>query len=98
MKPPNCGTTLSPLHFGHVGFVFSRSEMVIVSSNGFLHVSQRNSYRGMRLPPLPGVCVPCGRRYGCLKISATIITRGAVPLFSSQCVVSLPAWNVSPVR
>jgi hypothetical protein len=31
-----------------------------------------------------------GRRYGCLKISATIITRGAGPLFSSQCVVSLP--------
>ena len=27
-------------------------------------------------------------RYGCLKISATTITRGDVPLLSSQCVVS----------
>jgi hypothetical protein len=43
MKPLNCGTTFVPLHFGHVGFVFSRSEMVMVSSNGFLHFSHRNS-------------------------------------------------------
>jgi hypothetical protein len=43
MNPLNCGTTLSPWHLGHVGFVFSRSEIVMMSSNGFLHVSQRNS-------------------------------------------------------
>src|SRR5262249_23309087 len=43
MKPPSCGVTFVPLHVGHFGFVFSRSEMVTVSSKGLLHFSQRNS-------------------------------------------------------
>jgi hypothetical protein len=43
MKPLNCGTILVPLHFGHVGLAFSRSEMVMMSSKDFLHFSQRNS-------------------------------------------------------
>jgi hypothetical protein len=43
MKPLNCGTTFVPLHVGHFGVVFSRSEIVIVSSKGFWHFSQRNS-------------------------------------------------------
>lgn len=37
MKPPSCGTTFVPLHFGHRTFAFSRSLMVIISSNPFLH-------------------------------------------------------------
>jgi hypothetical protein len=43
MKPLNCGATLVPLHVGHMGFVFSRSAIVMMSSNGFLHFSHRNS-------------------------------------------------------
>ncbi len=43
MKPENCGTTFVSAHAGRIGLVFSRSEIVIVSSNGFLHLSQRNS-------------------------------------------------------
>ena len=41
MKPPNCGVTFVPLHAGHLGFAFSCSEIVMVSSKGFLHFSQR---------------------------------------------------------
>src|SRR5207247_11030362 len=47
MKPPSCGVTFVPLHAGHWGFAFSRSESVMTSSNGFLHFSQRNSYLGI---------------------------------------------------
>jgi hypothetical protein len=43
MKPLSCGATLEPLHLGHVGFAFSRSEMVMISSKGFRHFSQMNS-------------------------------------------------------
>src|SRR5215471_8058353 len=42
-KPENCATTFVPLHVGHFGLAFSRSEMVMISSNGFLHFSQRYS-------------------------------------------------------
>ena len=37
MKDPSCGVTFVPLHVGHVGLAFARSEMVRVSSNGFWH-------------------------------------------------------------
>jgi hypothetical protein len=37
------GTTFVPLQIGHFGFAFSRSEMVMLTSKGFLHFSQRNS-------------------------------------------------------
>jgi hypothetical protein len=43
MNPLNCGTTFVPLHVGHWVFAFSCSDMVMVSSNGFWHFSQRNS-------------------------------------------------------
>jgi hypothetical protein len=43
MKLPSCGTTFVLLHFGHLTFAFSRSEMVMVSSKGFLHFWHRNS-------------------------------------------------------
>ena len=52
MKPVSCGVTFVPLHVGHVGFAFSRSEMVMIRSNGFLHFSHMNSYRGIE-PTLP---------------------------------------------
>jgi hypothetical protein len=39
----SCGTTFVPWHVGHLGLAFSRSEIVTVSSKGFLHFSQRNS-------------------------------------------------------
>jgi hypothetical protein len=43
MKPANCWVTFVPLHVGHLGLAFSRSEMVMMSSKGFLHVSHMNS-------------------------------------------------------
>jgi hypothetical protein len=43
MKPLNCGKTFVPLQVGHFGFAFSRSAIVMMSSKGFLHFSQRNS-------------------------------------------------------
>jgi hypothetical protein len=43
MKVPTCGTTFVLLHFGHLTFAFSRSEMVMVSSKGFGHFWHRNS-------------------------------------------------------
>jgi hypothetical protein len=49
MKTPNSGTTLVPLHFGHVGLVFWRSEIVRMSSNGFWHFSQKLVARHPRL-------------------------------------------------
>src|SRR2546428_9500271 len=61
MKPPSCGVTFVPLHFGHVTFAPSCSEMVMVRSKGFLHFSQRYSYLGMGLSPdsvLVSVSVP----------------------------------------
>jgi hypothetical protein len=51
MNPENCGVTSVPLQSGHVGFAFSRSEIVMMSSKDFLHFSQRNSYRGMVFTP-----------------------------------------------
>ena len=37
MKPPSCGTTFALLHCGHLTFAFSRLDMVMISSNRFLH-------------------------------------------------------------
>jgi hypothetical protein len=42
MKLPSCGTTFVLLHLGRLGFAFSHPEMVMVSSKGFRHFSQRN--------------------------------------------------------
>src|SRR5690242_5844563 len=50
MKLPSGATTFVPLHVGHLSLAFSRSEMVMVSSKGFWHVSHRNSYLGMVSP------------------------------------------------
>src|SRR6516165_2501769 len=52
MKLASCGVTFVPLHEGHLGLAFSRSEMVMVTSNGFWHCSQRNSYLGMVSPSI----------------------------------------------
>src|SRR5215831_2090964 len=43
MKPPSCGTTFVPWHFGHLTPPFSRSEMVMITSKGLLHFSHTNS-------------------------------------------------------
>jgi hypothetical protein len=43
VKLPSCGATLVLLHVGHRTFPFSCSAIVMVSSNGFWHFSQRNS-------------------------------------------------------
>src|SRR5215468_10967810 len=51
MKAPSCGATFVPLHAGHVTLAFSRSEMVMMSSNGFVHSSHINSYLGMVILP-----------------------------------------------
>src|SRR5215831_19047658 len=51
MKAPNCGATFVPLHAGHLTLAFSRSEMVMMSSNGFSHSSHINSYLGMVILP-----------------------------------------------
>src|SRR5262245_23203575 len=51
MKAPNCGATFVPLHAGHLTLAFSRSEMVMMSSNGFVHSSHINSYLGMVILP-----------------------------------------------
>src|SRR5262249_6104176 len=51
MKAPSCGATFVPLHAGHVTLAFSRSEMVMMSSNGFVHSSHMNSYLGMVILP-----------------------------------------------
>jgi hypothetical protein len=37
VKDASCGTTFVPLHVGHLTSPFPRSEIVIVSSNAFLH-------------------------------------------------------------
>ena len=42
-KAVTCGVTFVPLHAGHFGLAFSRSEMVMTSSNSLRHFSQRNS-------------------------------------------------------
>jgi hypothetical protein len=34
--------TFAPLHVGHWSLAFSRSEIVMVTPNAFLHFSQRN--------------------------------------------------------
>jgi hypothetical protein len=58
MKPENCGTTLAPLHVGHFGSVFSRAELVMVSSNGFLQVSHTRSVASVLLPfPVLPLCL-----------------------------------------
>src|SRR5262249_29027604 len=51
MKAPSCGATFVRLHAGHLTLAFSRSEMVMMSSNGFLHSSHINSYLGMVILP-----------------------------------------------
>src|SRR5215831_18930909 len=51
MKAPNCGATFVPLHAGHLTLAFSRSEMVMMISNGFVHSSHINSYLGMVILP-----------------------------------------------
>jgi hypothetical protein len=51
MKVPICGVTFVLLHVGHLIRAFSFSEMVMVSSNGFLHFSHMNSYLGMVILP-----------------------------------------------
>src|SRR6267378_1953241 len=43
MKPPSCGRTFEPLHFGHFTSLFSRSETVMINSKGLLHFSHTNS-------------------------------------------------------
>jgi hypothetical protein len=43
MKTPSCGRTFELLHFGHFTLPFSRSKMVKINSNGFLHFSHMNS-------------------------------------------------------
>jgi len=54
MKVPSCGVTFVLLHVGHLTLALSLSEMVMVSSNGFLHFSHMNSYLGMvTLPDQP---------------------------------------------
>lgn len=47
MNVDSWGLTRVLLHPGHRGLVFSRSEIVITSSNGFPHFSQWNSYLGI---------------------------------------------------
>src|SRR5262245_47212572 len=37
MNPENCGVTFVPLHAGHAGLAFSRSEIVMMSSKGRPH-------------------------------------------------------------
>jgi hypothetical protein len=39
--------TVLPLHFGHLIFPFTYSEMDRIKVKGFLHFSQTNSYVGM---------------------------------------------------
>ncbi len=51
MKVPSCGVTFVLLHVGHLTLAFSLSEMVMVSSNGFLHFLHMNSYLGMVILP-----------------------------------------------
>jgi len=51
MNVPSCGVTFVPLHVGHVTLAFPLSEKLMVSSNGFLHFSHRNSYLGMVILP-----------------------------------------------
>jgi hypothetical protein len=43
MKPPSCGITFEPLHFGHFTSPFARSEMVMINSNGLWQFSHTNS-------------------------------------------------------
>jgi len=47
MKGASCAVTFVLLHVGQLTLLFSRSEMVMVSSNGFRHFSQMNAYLGM---------------------------------------------------
>src|SRR5712692_7992417 len=47
MKGASCVVTFVLLHVGQLTLLFSRSERVMVSSNGFRHFSQMNAYLGM---------------------------------------------------
>ena len=52
MKDASCGTTFVPLHVGHLTSPFPRSEIVIVSSNAFLHFhedGERDMYADVKL-------------------------------------------------
>ena len=63
MKVPSCGVTFVLLHVGHLTMAFSLSEMLMVSSNGFVHLSHMNSYLGMISSPVsppPGERIPRG--------------------------------------
>jgi hypothetical protein len=77
MNVPSSGVTVLPLQVGHVILVLARSDIVMVSSNGFWHVSHMNSYLGMVIlldqptlcaaplvPPGGRRCYPTGRRVG----------------------------------
>ena len=47
MNVPRSGVTFLPLQLGQMVLALARSDMVMISSNGFLHVSHMNSYLGM---------------------------------------------------